>query len=148
MPINTVTQRADSKTSTSPNQRATIVKNQVTIKISAVNSNERKTKPEIIRIVPTKAMVVPKQSLTQTTKLQTIAKQTKKIIKETEDLDLSSRPVRHVVEPTTPQTNATLEQTQQIDRLPGIDDQKDKTKSSKEMHKATQMGMSKLKPKL
>ena len=53
--------------------------------------------------------------------------------------DRRSRPVfsvRPVVEPTTPQRNATLEQTQQINRLPGIDDQKDKTKSRKEMHKA------------
>ena len=34
------------------------------------------------------------------------------------------------------------------DRLSGIDDHKDKTKSSKEMHKANQMGMSQLQPKL
>ena len=62
---------------TSPNQRATIAKNQVTIKISAVNSNERKIKPEIIRIVPAITMVVPKQTLTPTTKLTTIPKRTK-----------------------------------------------------------------------
>ena len=92
-------------------------------------------------------MVAPKQTLTPTTKLPTLPKQTIQIIKETEDLDLSSHPVRHVVELTTLQTNAILEQMQQIDHLPGIDDQKDKTKSSKEMHKATQMGMSKLQPK-
>ena len=132
----------------SPNKRATIVKNQVTIKISAVNSNERKTNPEIIQIVPTKTMVVPKQTLTPTTKLQTIPKQKIKTIKETEDLDLSSHPVRHVVEPTTPPRNATLEQTQQIDRLPEIGDRKDKTKSSREMHNTTQMEKSKLQPKL
>ena len=47
--------------------------------------------------------------------------------------------MRHVVEPTTPQRNATSEQTQQKDRLPGIGDQKDKTKSSREMHKTPQM---------
>ena len=93
-------------------------------------------------------MVVPIQTLTPTTKLQTIPKQTIKIVKETEDPDLSSHPKRHVAEPTTPQRTAASEQTQQIDRLPGIDDQKDKTKSSTEMHKATQMGMSKLQPKL
>ena len=34
IPINTVTQQAHSKTPTSPNQRATIVKNEVTIKLS------------------------------------------------------------------------------------------------------------------
>ena len=93
-------------------------------------------------------MVVLKQTLTPTTKLQTIPRQIIYIIKGTEDLDQSSHPVRHVVEPTTPQKYATMEQTQQIDRLPGIDDQKDKTKSSKEMHKTTQTGMSKLQPKL
>ena len=98
--------------------------------------------------MPTIAMVVHTQTPTPITKFQTIPRQTIYIIKEAEDLDLSSHPVRHVVEPTTPERNATLEQTQQIDRLPGIDDQKDKTKSSKEMHKTNHMGMSKLQPKL
>ena len=80
-------------------------------------------------------MVAPKQTLTSTIKFQTIPRRTTKIIKETEDLDLSSDPVRHVVEPTTPQRNATLEQTQQIDRYPGIDDQKDKTNPAKKCTK-------------
>ena len=94
-------------------------------------------------------MVVPKQTLTPTTKYQTIPKQTIQVIKETEDLGLSSHLVRPVVELTTAQRNATLEQTQQTDRLPGIDDRKDKkTKSNREMHKATQMAMSNLQPKL
>ena len=93
-------------------------------------------------------MVVPIQTLTPTTKFQTIPKRTKQIIKETEGLDLSSHPVRHVVEPTTPQNNATLEQTQQTDRLHGIDDRKDKTKFNRETLKVTQMGRSKLQPKL
>ena len=93
-------------------------------------------------------MVVPRQTLTPTTKLQKIPKQTVKIIKDTEDLDLSSHPVRLVVELTTPQIIVTLEQTQRTDNLPGIDDRKDKTKSNREMRKATQMGMSKLQPKL
>jgi len=53
-----------------------------------------------------------------------------------------------VTEQTTPQRNATLEQMQQIDRLPGIADRKDKTKSNREILKTTQMGMSKLQPKL
>ena len=148
MPMNTVTQQAPQQNAEKPKPTCHQCKNQVTIKISAVNSNEKKTTPEIIRIVLTLTMVVPKQTLTPTTKLQTIPKQTIQIIKETEDLDLPSHPVRPVVEPTAPQRNATLEQTQQIDRLPRIDNQKDKTKSSKEMHKATQMGMSKLQPKL
>ena len=93
-------------------------------------------------------MVVPKQSLTPTIKFQTKPKQTKQTFRETEDLDLSSHPLRPLVELTTPQRNVTLEQTQQTDRLPGIDDRKDKTKSNREMLKATQMGISKLQPKL
>ena len=56
-------------------------------------------------------MVVPTRTLTSTKNFQTKKKRTKQIIKETEDLDLSSFPVRPVVELTTPQRNATLEQT-------------------------------------
>ena len=93
-------------------------------------------------------MLVPKQTLTATIKFQTTPKWTIQIIRETEDLDLSSNPVRHVVELTTPQRILTLEQTQRTDRLRGIDDRKDKTKSNREVRKATQMGMSKLQPKL
>ena len=93
-------------------------------------------------------MVVLKQNPTTTKKLQTIPQRTTQIIKETEDLDLSSHPVRPVVELTIPQRNVTLEQTQRTDRLPGIDDRKDKTKSNREMLTATQMVMSKLQPKL
>ena len=137
-----------SKTLTNPNQRATIAKNQVTIRIKAVNSNEKKTKPELMRTVPTITMVVPKQTPTPTTKFQTIPKRTIQIIKETEYLDLSSHHVRPVVELTTPQRNVTLEQTQQTDRLPGIDVRKDKTKSNREMLKATQTATFKLHPKL
>ena len=94
-------------------------------------------------------MEVPKQTLTPTTtKLQTTLKETIQIIKETEELELSSHPVRHVVELTTPQRNAILEQTQQTDRLHEIDDRKDRTKASRIKLKTTQMEMSKLQPKL
>ena len=48
----------------------------------------------------------------------------------------------------TPQRNATFEQTQQTDRLYEIENRKDKTKISRIMLKATQKGMSKLQPKL
>ena len=66
-------------------------------------------------------MVVPKHTLTPTIKFQLIPKLTIQIIKETEDQDLSSHPVRPVVELTTPQRNATLQQTQQKDTFPGFD---------------------------
>ena len=62
--------------------------------------------------------------------------------------NLSSHPVRHVVELTTPQRDAILEQMQRIDRLHEIDDRKDRIKASKIMLKTTQMEMSKLQPKL
>ena len=93
-------------------------------------------------------MVVPKQTLTPITKFQTIPKRKIQKIKETEDIGLSSHHVRPVVELATQQRNATLQQTQQTDRLTGLHDQKDKTNSNREMLKTTQMGMSKLQPKL
>ena len=71
-------------------------------------------------------------------------RRTIQIIKVTEDLDLSFHPVRHVAEPTTPQRDATLEQTQRTDRLLEIDGRKDKTKPNREILKITRMAMSKL----
>ena len=108
-------------------------KNQVTLEISAVNSNEKKTKSKITRIVPktkTIIMIVLKQTVTPTIKFQSIPTRTIQIIKETEDLDLSSHPVIPVVEVTTPQRNFTFEQMQLTDLLLGIDGRKDKTKSN------------------
>ena len=93
-------------------------------------------------------MVVPKQTPTPTTKYQLQTRRTMQIIKETGKLDLFSHPVRHVAERTTPQRDATLEQTQRTDRRPGIHGRKDKTKLNRELLKITRMGMSKLQPNL
>ena len=93
-------------------------------------------------------MVVLKQILTLRVKFPTTPMRTKRIIRETEDVDMSTHPVGRVVELTTPQRNVTLEQTQRTDRLPGIEGRNDKTNSNREMPKAPQMGMSKLQPKL
>ena len=68
-----------------------------------------------------------KQILTPTKKFITIATKTIQIIKKTEDLDLSTHPVRPVEKLTIPQRNVTLEQTQRTD------DRKDKIKSNSEM---------------
>ena len=116
------------RTPKSPNQFATIAIREVTIGISAVNSNEKKTKPEITPIVPTvtKIMVVVKQTLTPTIKFPTITTQAIQIFKKTEDLDLSTQPVRPAVKLATPQRIDTLEQPQQTDRLPGIGDLKER----------------------
>ena len=102
---NTVTQQAAQQNSESSNQLATIVKNQVTAETSAVNSNERKTEPVITRIVPTitTAKIVVKQTLTPTIKFPAIPTYLIRIIKKTEDLDLSTYPVRPVVKLNTPQ---------------------------------------------
>ena len=56
-------------------------------------------------------------------------------MKETEHLDLSSHPVRPVVEPTTPQKNVTLEQTQRKDRLPKYTTKRTKPSPAKECTK-------------
>ena len=119
--------------------------------LSKSDSNEKKSQPEVTQIVPkiiTKTMVVPKQTQTSSIKIQAITRRTIHIFKKTKDLGLSTHPVRPVVELTNPQRNVTLEQTQQTDRLHGVDDRKYKTKSHREMLKAAQMGMSKLQPKL
>ena len=97
--------------------------------------------------IQTILMVVPKRTLTLTIKPQTKLTRTIQIFEETEDLDLSSHPVRPVVELITPQRNVTLEQTQRTDRRPGKDDRKDKTEFNREMAKATQMGIFNLQPK-
>ena len=88
------------------------------------------------------------QTLTPTIDFLTIPTQTKQIIKKTENLDLSTHPVRPVVKPTIPQRYYTTEQTQRTDRVPGTDNRKDRIKSNKEMPKRTQIGMFKLQPKL
>ena len=95
IPINTLTQQAPQQHPEKPKSTChRCKKKQVTIKTNAVNPNEKKTKHEIIRIVPTITMVKPTQTLTPTVRSQTIPKPTIQIIKETEDLDLSSHPVR------------------------------------------------------
>ena len=77
-------------------------------------------------------MVVVRRILTPTTvNFHTIRTRTIQVIKETEDLDLSSHPVRPLVELTIPRRTATLEQTQRTDRLPGTDNRKYETKSNR-----------------
>ena len=91
-------------------------------------------------------MEAPKQTLTPT-KVANNTKGNNKKIKETENRELSFHPVRHVVEITTPQRNATLEQMQQTERRHGIDDRKDRTKVNRIMLETTQTASSKLQPK-
>ena len=76
--------------------------------------------------IPTKRFVTTPTQAIQTTGM-------------TENLDLSTDPVRHVVKTTIPRRNATLEQTQLIDHLSGTDGRKERIRSNKEMLKAFQM---------
>ena len=146
MPINTVTQQTPQQNSNKPRPTCHHCK-----KPSHYQNQCRQLKREKdqTQIVSTMTMEAPKQTLTPTTtKLQTVPKETIYLIKETEDLNLSFHPVRHVVELTTPQRNAILEQMQRINSLHKRDDRKNRTKASKIMRKTTQMEMSKLQPKL
>ena len=70
------------------------------------------------------------------------------ITRKTEELDLSTHPLRPLVKLTLPQKNVSWERTHLIDRLPGTDDRKDRTKPNREMPKATQIRLFKLQPKL
>ena len=133
MPINTVTQQTPQQNSNKPRPTCHHCK-----KPSHYQNQCRQLKREKdqTQIVSTMTMEAPKQTLTPTTtKLQTVPKETIYLIKETEDLNLSFHPVRHVVELTTPQRNAILEQAQRTDRLHEIDDRKDRTKASRIMPK-------------
>ena len=57
-------------------------------------------------------------------------------------------PVRHVARQTIPQRNVTTEPMQPIDRLPGKEDRKDKTRFKKEPIKLTRMKLLRLRPKI
>ena len=56
-----------------------------------------------------------------------------------ESQELFTHPVRHVARQTIPQRNVIMEPMQQIDRLPGRKDRKDKIRSKKESTKMTRM---------
>ena len=61
---------------------------------------------------------------------------------------LSTHPVRHVEKQTTQQRNVTLEPIQPIDRLPGIEDRKDKISYQREPIKVIIMKLLNLQPKI
>ena len=72
--INTVTQQTTQQNSEKPKLICHHCKNQVAIETNAVNSNEKKTKPEITReelTMTTKLMMLAKQMLTPTIKFPT-----------------------------------------------------------------------------
>ena len=62
---------------------------------------------------------------------------TKTVIKLKKSRKPFTHPVRHAEKQTTPHRNVNLEPMQPIDRLPGIEDQKDRIRSQKEPTKVT-----------
>ena len=86
-------------------------------------------------------------TLTQTT-TSTTTTATKTVTEPRESQKLFTHPVRHVRKETIPQRNGILEPMQPIDRHPGIKDRKDKTRSDKQLIKATLMKLRKLQPKI
>ena len=129
---------------TDPNQRATTVKNQDITKISVACWNNSENKLEIIKMIPeTKTM--PPIPLIRTVMSTTITT-TKTVTKLKESQKLSTHPVRHVEKQTTPKRKTTLEPMQPIDRLPGIQDRKDKITYQREPIKVTLMKLLKLQP--
>ena len=106
MQLNTVMQQDTQQNSEKPKPTCHHCKKPGHYRNQCLNSNERKSKSKTIQIVLQKTktkMVVPKQTLTPTIKHQSQTRRTIQIIRETEDLNLSFYPVRHVAEQTTPQ---------------------------------------------
>ena len=73
---------------------------------------------------------------------------TETVTKLKESQKLFTHPARHVAKQTTPQRNVILEPMQPIDRLPGTEDRKDRTRSQKEPTKMTLMKFPRLQPKI
>ena len=88
-----------------------------------------------------------KQILTPTTKIPTIPTQTIQSTEMTENQELSTHPVRPVVKPNNQQRNVSLEPSQEVDRLPGTEDRKERLRFKEELFKTIQMKVLKLQPK-
>ena len=115
------------------------------ISVDSCKTCENKLKT--IKIIPETKTVSP-IPLTRTSMPTTKVTTTKTVTERKESRKLFNHPVRHVEKQTTPQTNATLEPMQPIDRLPGIKDRKDKIRYQREPIKVTLMKLLKLQPKL
>ena len=151
MQVNTVTHQATQQKSETPKPTCHHCKKPSHYPNQGRQLTREKTKAEITRIVltiTTILLLVVKQTLTPAIKFPAKTMQEIQIIKKTQHLDLSTHPLRPVLKLTTPQRNDTLEQTQRTDHLPEIVDRKDKTRSNREMLKATRTEISKLQPKL
>ena len=144
--INTVMQQATQQIPKNPNQPATTAKIQVTIETSAVNSNEKKTKPKTTRIVPpiSTILIVVRQIRTPTIKIRTIPMQTIHLIEKTRNPDLCTHPVRPVVKQSIPQRNILFGANAANRPLPRMH----RIRSINDMPKTIQIGLFTLQPEL
>ena len=85
--------------------------------------------------------------LTRTATSTILTTTTETVTEPKESQKLFTHPVRHVTRQTIPQRNIIMEPMQQIDRLPGRGDRKDKIRSKKEPIKMTRMKLLRLQPK-
>ena len=73
---------------------------------------------------------------------------TTKLIEQKQGQKLSTHPVRHVEKQTIPQRDAILDPRQPIDHLPGTEDRKDGTRSTRGRIRIVEIKMLKLQPKI
>ena len=87
-------------------------------------------------------------TLTRTVMSTTTTTKTEKATELKESQKLFIHPVRHVEKQTTPQRNVILEPMKPIDRLPWIEDRKDRIRPQKKPTKMTLMKLPRLQAKI
>ena len=80
--------------------------------------------------------------------MSTILTTTETVTDPKESQELFTHSMRHVARQTIPQRNVIMEPMQQIDRLPGREDRKDKIRSKKEPIKLIRIKLLRLQPKI
>ena len=108
---------------------------------------KQREQTEIIKIIQETKTVMP-ITLTRAAMSTILITTTETVTEQKESQELFTHPVRHVTRQTIPQRNVIVEPMQQIDRLPGREDRKDKIRSKKEPIKMTQVKLLRLQPKI
>ena len=109
-------------------------------------ATQKEKKLKIVLETKTVAPITLTQKATPT--ILTATTTTKTVTEPKEIQKLFTHPVRHAEKQTTPQRNATLEPMQPIERVPGIEDPKDKIRSKRRPTKVTRVNLPKLQPKI
>ena len=128
---------------TDTNHCATTLENEDITEISVTCSKHSENKLKIFKLI-TETKTVPPLPPTRTVMSTTITTATLSKLKESQKL--STHPVTQVGKQPTPQKNAILEPMQPIDRVSGIEDQKDKIRYQREPIKLILMKLLKLHP--